>query len=94
LFEGLVVQRSRAYARASQIQETGAAAAFPDREPPKVAAYSIRKSYGKLLTLVDEAFKRDKPLFALPMYYPLAYYRGPDTSIDPLEANRQAQVVG
>lgn len=94
LFQGLVVQRSRAYARASQIQETGDAAAFPKRNDPRVAAYSIRKSYGKLLDLVDTAFQRQKPLFALPMYYPLAYYTGPDTSIDPLEWNRQAQVVG
>jgi superfamily II DNA or RNA helicase len=93
LFKGLVVQRSRAYARASQIQETGDAAVFPTREDPKVAEYSIRKSYGKLLGLVDTAFQRQKPLFALPMYYPLAYYKGPDTSIDPLEWNRQAQVV-
>jgi SNF2 family DNA or RNA helicase len=94
LFKGLVVQRSRAYAKASQIQETGDAAAFPKRADPRVAEYSIRKSYGKLLDLVDTAFRRAKPLFALPMYYPLAYYTGPDTSIDPLEWNRQAQVVG
>lgn len=94
LFRGLVVQRSRAYAKASQIQETGDAAAFPHREDPKVAEYSIRRSYGRLLELVDTAFQRAKPLFALPMYYPLAYYKGPDTSIDRLEWNRQAQVVG
>jgi superfamily II DNA or RNA helicase len=94
LFKGLVVQRSRAYAVASQIQQTGNAAAFPKREDPKVAEYSIRKSYGTLLGLVDTAFQREKPLFALPMYYPLAYYTGLDTSIDPLEWNRQAQVVG
>ncbi len=92
LFQSLVVQRSRAYARASQIQETGEAASFPEREDPKVADYSIRKSYGKLLDLVDTAVQNAKPLFALPMYYPLAYYTGPDT--DPLEWNRQAQVVG
>jgi len=94
LFRGLVVQRSRSYARASQIQETGSAAAFPKRNDPKVAEYSIRKSYGSLLKLVDVAFQKEKPLFALPMYYPLAYYKGPDTTIDPLEWNRQDQVVG
>lgn len=94
LFQGLVVQRSRAYARSSQIQESGGAASFPEREDPKVAEYSIRKSYGKLLDLVDAAFQKEKPLFALPIYYPLAYYTGPDISIDPLEWNRQAQVVG
>jgi len=94
IFKGLVVQRSRAYARASQIQETGEATAFPVRDDPKVADYSIRKSYGNLLNLVDVAFQRERPLFSLPMYYPLAYYRGSDASIDPLESNRQAAVVG
>ncbi len=28
------------------------------------------------------------------MYYPLAWYKGPDKSIDPFEENRQKQVVG
>jgi superfamily II DNA or RNA helicase len=94
LFQGLVVQRSRAYARASQIQEKGDAAVFPVREDPKVANYSIKKSYGALLDLVDKAFEKQKPLFALPMYYPLAYYIGPDPAVDPIEENRQRQVVG
>ena len=94
LFDSLMVQRSRAYARQSQIQETGNAAMFPERDDPKVAEYSVRKTYGKLLDIVEAAFEKDKPLFALPIYYPLAYYRGPDTDIDPFEENRQAQVVG
>lgn len=94
VFRGLVVQRSRAYARASQIQETGTATAFPDREDPKVADYSIRKTYGRLLDLVDQAFEGKNPLFALPIYYPLAYYIGPDPTVDPIEENRQRQVVG
>ena len=34
------------------------------------------------------------PLFSLPIYYPLAYYKGDDKSIDPFEENRQKQVVG
>jgi ERCC4-related helicase len=33
-------------------------------------------------------------LFTLPIYYPLAYYKGDDKSIDPFEENRQKQVVG
>lgn len=94
LFRGLVVQRSRAYARASQIQETGSAAAFPQRKDPQVAEYSIRTSYGKLLDLVDESFRRDKPLFSLSIYYPLHYYKGPDPEVDAIEENRQKQVVG
>jgi len=94
VFRHLVVQRSRAYARESQIRETGKAAAFPDRKVPQVAEYSIRKSYGRLLDMFENAFQRRNPLFALPMYYPLAWYKGSDTSIDPLEQGRQKQVVG
>jgi hypothetical protein len=94
IFTNLVVQRSRAYARESQIRETGQATAFPERRAPQVAAYSIRKTYGHLLDLFEEAFQRKNPLFTLPMYYPLAWYKGPDKSIDPFEQNRQKQVVG
>jgi len=93
-FQGLVVQRSRAYAVASQLQETGSAAVFPERQPPRVAEYSIKKTYGQLLDDVEGAFSKDKPLFTLAIYYPLAYYQGSDESIDPIEKNRQYQVVG
>ena len=94
IFKSLVVQRSRAYARESQIRETGQAAAFPERRAPQVAAYSIRKTYGRLLDLFEQAFQRENPLFTLPMYYPLAWYTGPDKTIDPFEQSRQEQVVG
>jgi hypothetical protein len=94
IFRHLVVQRSRAYARESQIRETGKAAAFPERKAPQVAGYSIRKTYGRLVDMFENAFTRHNPLFTLPMYYPLAWYKGPDKSIDPFEQNRQKQVVG
>lgn len=94
IFKQLVVQRSRAYARESQIQETGKAAIFPDRLPPQVAEYSIRKTYSRLLDMLEKAFMRENPLFTLPMYYPIAWYIGEDKSIDPLEKGRQKQVVG
>jgi superfamily II DNA or RNA helicase len=94
IFGHLVVQRSRAYARESQIRETGKSAMFPERKAPQVAEYSIRKTYGKLLDMFENAFTRKSPLFTLPMYYPLAWYTGPDKSIDPLEQGRQEQVVG
>ena len=90
----LVVQRSRAYARESQIRQTGEATVFPVRSAPQVAGYSIRKTYGRLLDMFEKAFQRKNPLFNLPMYYPLAWYKGPDASIDPFEQGRQAQVVG
>lgn len=93
-FRELVVQRSRAYARASQLRENRTAAAFPERRPPQVAEYSIRKTYGRLLTIFEGAFEKKNPLFTLPMYYPLHWYKGPDKEIDPVEENRQKQVVG
>ena len=94
IFRKLVVQRSRAYARESQLREVGKAAVFPDRRPPQVAEYSIRKTYGRLLDIFENAFTRENPLFTLPMYYPLAWYKGQDKSIDQFEENRQKQVVG
>ena len=94
LFRALVVQRSRSYAKDSQVLEKGDSAAFPERDVPQVAEYSIRKTYGNLLDLVDKAFEKDLPLFSLPIYYPLAYYTGPDSTIDPFEYERQRQVVG
>jgi len=94
IFRELVVQRSRSYARESQIRETGKAAVFPDRKAPQVAAYSIRNTYGRLLDLFEKAFTRKNPLFTLPMYYPLHWYKGKDEEIDPFDQNRQQQVVG
>lgn len=93
IFRHLVVQRSRAYARESQLRETGQSAIFPERRPPQVAEYSIRNTYGRLLDIFENAFARTKPLFSLPMYYPLHWYRGTDHTIDPMQEGRQQQVV-
>jgi len=93
LFSSLVVQRSRAYVRASQKQQGSTAAMFPVREDPKVAAYSIKKTYGKLLDMVEKAFNKRNPLFSLAMYYPMAYPKGEAKTVDPFVENRQKQVV-
>ncbi len=94
LFRALMVQRSRAYVKKSQEQQDSTKAIFPVREDPKVAKYSIKQTYGNLLTIVETAFAKDKPLFSLAMYYPLAYYKGPNADIEPFVENRQKQVVG
>ncbi len=105
IFEALVVQRSRTYARESQLQEALAQGKdgdhlklFPDREAPKVAAYSVKKTYGKLLKLVEDAFNGKNPLFALAIYYPLAYARDAEKARllaqDKRVENQQQQVVG
>jgi superfamily II DNA/RNA helicase len=95
LFRALVVQRSRAYVKKSQEHHGGASAIFPTREPPRVASYQLRKTYGRLLDMVEKAFEKEKPLFSLALYYPLAYYIGPDMAKQQrawLE-NRQRAVV-
>lgn len=94
VFKELVVQRSRAYVKKSQEQQGGNLAVFPTREDPKVAAYSVKRTYGRLLGVVEKAFQKDKPLFTLGIYYPLAYYMGDDKTVDPFVENRQRQVCG
>lgn len=94
LFRSLVVQRSRAYVKKSQLQHGGSLTMFPQREDPKVAEYSVKKTYGRLLLMLEAAFSKEKPLFSLALYYPLAYYKGSDSSINPLEEGRQREVVG
>lgn len=95
LFRALVEQRSRAYVKASQALHGGKETIFPEREPPKVAKYSIKKTYGGLLAMIEKAFSKEKPLFSLALYYPLAYYIGPDMGKQQraFEENRQKQVV-
>ena len=94
VFRELVVQRSRAYVKRSQeLQASGYVALFPKRECPEVVSYSVKKTYGKLLKLVDDAFQKEQPLFILGIYYPSAYSLDKET-IDPTEENRQKQVCG
>ena len=96
LFRALVVQRSRAYVKKSQEQHGSSKAIFPQREDPKVADYRLKKTYGKLLDMVETAFQKAKPLFSLAIYYPLAYYIGPDMQKQERawKENRQKEVVG
>ena len=100
LYRAIVVQRSRAYARRSQEQSTGVAVSFPDRKPPNVAKYSLKKTYGKLLDDIEKAFNKKKPLLSLAIYNPLGYPI--QLTFDNLKTNqefefekgRQEQVVG
>ena len=96
LFRALVVQRSRGYVKKSQVQHGGTKVIFPKREPPKVVEYQLRKTYGRLLEMVEAAFEKGKPLFSLAVYYPLAYYIGPDMEKQQraFVENRQREVVG
>src|ERR1035437_9478101 len=44
--------------------------------------------------MIETACSKQHPLFVLPIYYPLASYRGTRAGINPLEEGRQRQVVG
>jgi superfamily II DNA/RNA helicase len=96
LFRALVVQRSRAYVKESQKQHGGTKVIFPKREPPRVADYHLRRTYGRLLEMVEKAFEKEKPLFSLAVYYPLAYTKT-ETEMEKQKRafieNRQKQVV-
>ena len=95
IFAAIVVQRSRSYVKESQRQQGANEALFPEREAPKVIAYNLKATYGKLLSAVEKAFNKKTPLFVLGVYYPLAYWKGDTT--DPLlgsfDEGRQKQVV-
>lgn len=96
LFNAIVVQRSRAYVKESQKQHDGKRTLFPNREAPKVIPYDLKKTYGKLLEMLEKAFAKDKPLFSLAIYYPLAYSKHPvDIKNEKIafENNRQREVV-
>jgi len=94
LFDALVVQRSRSYVKASMQREGGSGVVFPDPRKPKVAEYSVKQTYGKLLDMVADAFHKRVPLFTLGIYNPYAYYTGDDPEIIPaMEKGRRKQVV-
>ncbi|MGE3843754.1 MAG: helicase-related protein, partial [Vicinamibacterales bacterium] len=91
IFEKLVVQRSRAYVKKSQEIAGKDGALFPTRQDPQVAEYSVAKTFGPLLKTIEKAFNKEKPLFALPVYYPLNYYKGEEKDV--FQEGRQKQVV-
>tara|TARA_R110002096_G_scaffold432240_1_gene648765 strand:+ start:191043 stop:194168 length:3126 start_codon:yes stop_codon:yes gene_type:complete len=94
LFDALVVQRSRSYVKESMSREGDDQVFFPEPRKPKVAEYSVKQTYGKLLDMVSEAFSKRDPLFSLPIYYPYAFYTGDDDDVNlALEKGRRKQVV-
>lgn len=95
VFDSLVVQRSRAYVKQSQIQQGKDGALFPQRGAPQTVPYNLKSTYGRLLESVEKAFNKQKPLFVLSIYYPLAYWKGDKDSsqLAKWDEGRQKQVV-
>lgn len=94
LFRELVVQRSRKYVKRSTETAEDDKILFPKPRKPKVAHYSVKQTYGKLLDMVSAAFSKQEPLFKLSIYYPYAFYTGDDPEVIPaFERGRRMQVV-
>ena len=102
LVNELVVQRSRVYVKKSLTVGEGTEVLFPNRNPPIVAEYSLKRSYGKLIDdFVDSFYRKDKvtgriiPILALAVYSPYAeaYFIGDRSKIDSMKQGRQAQIV-
>lgn len=102
LVNELVVQRSRAYVKKSLSAGEGAEVLFPTRNPPTVAKYSMKKSYGKLIEdFIDSFYRKDKdsgrimPILAMAVYSPYSdpYFIGDKDKIDLMKQGRQTQVV-
>ena len=101
LVNQLVVQRSRGYVKKSLSNEEGATVLFSRRQPPTVANYSLRLSYGKLIDdFVSSFYRKDKngrtlPILALSVYSPYedAYFIGDRSKLDDMVTGRQAQIV-
>lgn len=101
LVNQLVVQRSRAYVKKSLSAAEGENVLFSVRQPPVVANYSMRKSYGKLIDdFISSFYRKDKngrnlPILALAVYSPYeeAYYIGDKSKLDEMVIGRQTQIV-
>lgn len=92
LVQNLVVQRSRAYVKASQLTEAKGQAIFPVREDPKVAEYDLTSLQQRLLDLVEESFRHKSELFRLALYDPTEWLLEPSEE-DDLAKGRRKQVV-
>lgn len=95
LFQELVVQRSRAYVKRSLAQDNDHEVAFPTRQDPQVASYSLADTYGRLLHLLETAFHKGEPLLTLGIYNPVRYLlnAAEQEAVDEFEKGRLGQVV-
>jgi hypothetical protein len=94
IVQHLVVQRSRAYVKASQQQEaTGRPAQFPRRDDPRVAAWTPSDIQHKLLALVAQQFDKHRPLLSLAIYNPEEFRRPGQSEAAEFDRGRLKQVV-
>lgn len=92
LFQHVVIQRSRSYARQFFEKQGGNGFYFPDRLPPTVAKYELAKVYGEMFDTIKSAFSREKPFVELALYNPESF-RKDAAKIRPDIRNREVQVI-
>lgn len=94
IVQNLVVQRSRAYVKASQALEThGRAAQFPTRDDPHVVSYHLSPVQQRLLSLIAHQFDKHKPLLTLAIYNPEEFRRRGQGEAADFDRGRLKQVV-
>lgn len=90
LLRAILIQRSRRYVRESEkLSET--APLFPERRPPQVIEYSLKKVYAGIYDDIVTAFSRKQPLVTLAAYNSEAYRKA---APDEKQAGYQRLVVG
>lgn len=94
IVQNLVVQRSRAFVKASQALEAhGRPAQFPTRDAPMVVDYHLSSIQERLLSLIAQQFDRHKPLLTLAIYNPEEFRRKGQGEAADFDRGRLKQVV-
>ena len=89
LLKNVLIQRSRAYVKKSEVDD-GDAPLFPERQLPRVVSYSLKEVYAALYGEIREAFDKTNPFLSLAIYNTSAYDKDPDKQT----AEYQKLVVG
>ncbi len=92
IFQALVIQRSRDYARKYFERSGGGKFFFPTREDPRVAEYTLAKIYGELFTRVKNSFSKDNPFLELAIYNTESRKKE-ESTIDKKIKNREKQII-
>ena len=75
LLRAVLIQRSRRYVRESEKLNENAPL-FPERRPPRVIEYSLKRVYAGIYDDIVTAFSRKQPLVSLAAYNSEAYRKG------------------
>lgn len=92
IFQALVIQRSRDYARKYFEKTGGGKFYFPKRDDPRVAEYKLAKIYGDLFTRVKKSFSKENPFLELAIYNTESKKKD-ESAIDSGIKNREKQVL-